>query len=182
MFFESSSTNDAPFKPPAEYMYFCGGCMIGAFAATNSPVATAGGIGSRVSSCIYSCTDTIPCRRASAGITVFEGLLIGSGIANGDVITGAEGRDVAGTGDVWLAAAGVDGGFHLGSANIKGIRVPFPLWAFGWPFTGCFRGWGCWRGPLGTPRPPPLPPLPTGGFCCCLVCPLCRFPCGTDMD
>ena len=53
-----------------------------------------------------------------------DGLLIGSGITNGDVMFGAEDRDVVGMGDVWIAAAGVDDGFHLGSATSGGIRFP----------------------------------------------------------
>ena len=53
---------------------------------------------------------------------------------------GAKDGDEVGMGDVWLTAAGVDDGFHLGSATSGGIRFPLPLWGFGWPFTIGFWG------------------------------------------
>ena len=72
---------------------------------TSSSVAIGGGSGSDVSSFIYSCTDITPCRLASAGITVFEGLLSGSGMVKGDVIAGVEVDGSVEDGDDWLIAA-----------------------------------------------------------------------------
>ena len=94
--------------------------MFGAPASTNTSVAIAGGTGSRVSSFMWSCTEINPGRLASAGTTVFEGLLRGSGIAKGDLITGVEVNGGVGDGDDWLIAADVNGVFHLGSAINRG--------------------------------------------------------------
>ena len=146
--------------------------MFGASASTSSSVAIGGGSGSIVSSFICSCTDITPCRLASAGITVFEGLLSGSGMANGDVIAGVEVDGSVEDGDDWLIAADVDGMFHLGSAITRGSSYcQPPLGRLGFPFGTCFWGWGCRLKPLYAPRTPPLPPLPTGGICCCCDCP-----------
>ena len=141
-------------------------------ASTSSSVATGGGRVIDVSSFMYSCTEMIPCRLASAGITVFEGLLSGSGMENGEAIVREEVDGRVEDVDDWLIAADVDGMFHLGSAITRGSSCCHPpLGSFGFPFWACFRGWGCRLSPLNAPRTPPLPPLPTGGICCCCDCP-----------
>ena len=85
-----------------------------------SSVAIGGGIGSNVSSFMCSCTEITPSRLASTGMTVFEGLLRGSGIAKGDLVKGVEVDGGVGDGDAWLIAADADGMFHLGSATHRG--------------------------------------------------------------